>query len=295
MIAGETGSHGIVDAETTLNEDSQMMRPVLSHLVALGLAIGLPATTDAQTTSGVKGQGTSIQKPAPRVKEPQVPDGRRYWDHPDEGGAWVAWNGRCEPGQLIPTGAAGAVFAEWEKQLKAIAALVRACPVFKDIRGYYPQLSGCIFPGHDTESWTGSVSLILWPPVAIERTPAGEPTVRTPWLFNIPDALFINVNTFGDLGFSWFTGEDKEGKFYELPITSRELAGFPVIGGFLYVTRTGAPPQFTPLTQERAQRWIIDNMKRQAAADASILESARRQYEEFISPAARARREQAIE
>jgi hypothetical protein len=50
-----------------------------------------------------------------------------------------------------------------------------------------------------------------------------------------------------------------------------------------------------PITRERAQRWIIENIRRQADADASILASARRRYEDFVSPAGKARHAKAIE
>ena len=105
----------------------------------------------------------------------------------------------------------------------------------------------------------------------------------------------LRINAYGDMAFSWHHWEDKDGRFYELPETDREIAGFPVIGGFLFISLPGKPPLFAPITQERAQRWIIDNMRRQADADADILASARRRYEDFISPAGLARRAKEIE
>lgn len=53
-----------------------------------------------------------------------------------------------------------------------------------------------------------------------------------------------------------YVGEDKEGKFYGVPEPTRYIAGYPIIGGFLLVTPRGKAPLFTPITQERAQRWI---------------------------------------
>jgi len=190
--------------------------------------------------------------------------------------------------------------AQWEAQLKAIAALVRACPVFEGMRGYYPELIGCVQApgGVSAGPYDGDVALLIWPPETVERTAKGELQVKPSWRFNHPGdnggSLWIRVNATGDLR-DWVVGEDKEGSFYELPETRREIAGFPVVGGFLFVTGPNRPPLFAPMTRERAQRWIIDNLKRQADADVSMLASAQRQYDEFISLEGKARRAKAIE
>jgi hypothetical protein len=184
-----------------------------------------------------------------------------------------------------------------ENQLKNIAALVRACPIFHDIRGYYPQLTGCVESpfGPNGPYRAGTVHLFLWSPEMVERTSAGVLKIKDKWHYNRPGAaLHIRVNAFGDLS-HWFYGEDEEGRFYELPPTRREIAGFPVIGDFLLMTPPNKSQLFTPITRERAQRWIIANLRKQADADASILDSARKQYEEFVSPAGKARRQNAIE
>ena len=216
---------------------------------------------------------------------------QKLWSHPDEPGQWITWETSCDMGK-------GPLFSDWEKQLKEIAAMVRGCAVFQDMRGYYPMLTGCVDNPAGSGPSGGSVALLIWPPETVERGTKGEPRVMTKWRYNHPGdtggSLWIMVNSIGDLR-DMYAGEDKEGKFYELPEPSRHVAGFPVIGGFLLVTPPGKPPLFSPVTRERAQRWIIDNLKRQAAADDSILESARRHYEEFVSPAGQARRLKEIE
>ncbi len=218
--------------------------------------------------------------------------GQKLWSHPDEAGSWLAWEITCSPVQAP-------LQAEWEKQLKEIAALVRACPIFKEIRGYYPMLTGCVQgPGSSAGPYDGSVAFFIWPPETVERTAKGEPRVMDKWRWNYPGdvggSLWINVNHIGDLR-DLVAGEDKQGKFYELPEPSRHVAGFPIIGGFLLVTPPGKPPLFTPVTQERAWRWVVDNLKRQSAADEGILASALRHYEEFVSPTGQARRAKEIE
>jgi len=228
---------------------------------------------------------------------PQVTSGTgskgqvKLWTRPDEPGSWIPFENGCDS----VTGPPPSV---WERQLKAIAALVRACPVFREIRGYYATLASCgENPGTAPGRYNGSVLLLIWPPMTVERTATGEARVKKEWKYNHPVgiSLMIGVNAYGDMAFSWHHWEDKEGRFYELPETSRDIAGFPVIGGFLFVSLPAKPPLFTPITRERAQRWIIDNVRRQADADTSTLAAARRRYEDFISPAGIARRAKGIE
>lgn len=215
------------------------------------------------------------------------------WLHPDEPGAWLPWWNSCSP-------VSAPMRAQWETQLKAIAALVRACPVFDDIRGYYPEIIGCVqVPGSTPDPYFASVALLIWPTETVERNTKGEPQVKRVWRFNHPGGdsrgtlrILINSN---DGVHKWVVGEDEEGPLYELPETTREIAGFPLMGSLLFVTPPNKPPLFEPIASERAQRWIIDNLKRQASADASILASAQRQYDAFIGAEGRARRAKAIE
>ena len=239
------------------------------RVIVIGIVLLLPLSADANR--GLRGDA------APRLGSfiqaaPVGKDG--MWIRPDEPGVWLAWEQAC-------TGVTGPLLAAWEKQLKDIAALIRACPVFKDIRGYYPMLTGCVEgPGGAAGPYGGTVHFLIWPPMTVERMPAGEPRVKKEWRYNHPGGISLmpRVNAYGDLAFSWAHYEDRDGRFYELPETSREIAGFPVIGGFLFLTASGKPPLFTPITRERALRWLAGNIRRQAGADASMLASARRRY-----------------
>jgi len=274
------------------------------RLVVIGLALWLSIPASArQTTRGETERvgpldilPSSSDAHPPRafsqtIQDPASKGQISLWARPDEPGTWIPFENGCDIVKGQPPSA-------WEKQLKAVAALVRACPVFREIRGYYPTLAGCgENPGTAPGRYDGTVHLLIWPAVTVEHTSTGEPRVKKEWKYNHPTgiSMTLRVNAFGDLAFSWQHWEDKEGRFYELPETSREIAGFPVIGGFLFVSLPEKPPLFIPITRERAQRWIIDNMRRQADADASILASARRQYEDFVSPAGQARRAKTIE
>ena len=85
----------------------------------------LPSISDADP-SGAVPQATSDKGSKGQLN---------LWARPDEPGSWIPFENGCDIVKGPPPPA-------WEKQLKAIAALVRACPVFREIRGYYPTLAG---------------------------------------------------------------------------------------------------------------------------------------------------------
>ena len=79
---------------------------------------------------------------------------------------------------------------------------------------------------------------------------SASPPSEDLWLFEFPDGFAIRINRIGDLGFSWFWGEDKDGRFWqlkaiadELPEPRREIAGFPVIGEFLSISLPNKLPR----------------------------------------------------
>jgi hypothetical protein len=255
-------------------------------LIGLALSLSMPALA-GQTSREREAVGrTSVQ---PASERRMVPPGRKVWDHPDEPGAWLPWEITCTPVEAAAQQA-------WEKQLRAIAAMIRACPVFAEIRGYYPMITGCVQrSGIPAEPHNASLALLIWPPVTVERTPKGEPKLRDVWRYNGLGGLWININSFGDVTHDWPTYQDKAGRFHELPEAREEFKGFSVLGRLVYLTPVNKPPVYAPITRERALHWILDQLQGQAIADASLLESARRQYEEFISPAGQARRQKAID
>ena len=263
-----------------------MMRRVV--LIGLALSFSLPAVArqmsperEPEPVGATSAQATSERR--------MVPPGRKVWDRPDEPGAWLPWEITCTPVEAVAQQA-------WEKQLKALAAMIRASPVFGEIRGYYPMITGCVQrSGIATDPYSASLALLIWPPVTVERTPKGEPKVRDVWRYNGLGGLWININSFADVTHDWATYQDTAGAFHELPEPREEFKGYLRLGPLVYITPANKPPVYTPVTRERALRWILEHLKMQANADASLLESARRQYEEFISPAGQARRQKAID
>jgi hypothetical protein len=204
-----------------------------------------------------------------------------------------------DPGAWIPTRVEtkgnAATAKAWERQLRTIETSIKAAPVFKEIRGYYPLLILQAEPPVGGKGpWQGYVALEIWWPRGVDITPSGEPKVKAKFEYNRPSAIWIKVNSRGDLS-HWHWWEDKTGRFYELPETRREIAGFPVMGDRFFITRSGKPPLFDPLPRERALRWVIGTLKRQVKADGDGMVSSKRAYEQFVSPAGQERRRREIE
>lgn len=216
-----------------------------------------------------------------------VPCEGRAASYGKDPGAWIATR--------VETKGNTATAKAWERQLRTIESLIKAVPVFKEIRGYYPLLilkAGSPVGGKG--SWLGYVVLEIWWPWGVDVTPGGEPKVKRNFEFNRPEGTWINLNSRGDLS-HWMWWEDKVGRFYEFPETRREIAGFPVVGDRLFITRSGKPPLFDPLPLERALRWVIEDLKRQVKVDEDGMASAKRAYEQFVSPAGQERRRREIE
>lgn len=259
------------------------------RLVGIGFALCLSMAASDRQTAGTGDQPAAGSQTSPPVTDRRpVPPGRKVWDHPDEPGTWIAWETSCDPVDAPMQQA-------WEKQLKEIAARIRTLPVFQEIRGYYPMITGCVQRAGPSGPYDASLALLIWPPVAVEHTAKGEPKVRAVWRYNGLGALFINFNSFEDVTHDWPVHDDKNGRFYELPEERHDIPGVRIFDRVVYLTPPNKPPLHSPVTLERALRWILDHLKSQAAVDASILESARREYEEFISPAGQARRAKSIE
>lgn len=94
---------------------------------------------------------------------------------PDEPGDWLPWWKSCAPVQ-------GPLGAEWGRQLRDIGAMVRACPVFTEIRGYYPEIFSCV-QSRGGGPYQGTLRFLIWPPDMVERTSKGEPG---PWTSGTP-------------------------------------------------------------------------------------------------------------
>ena len=173
----------------------------------------------------------------------------------------------------------------WERQLRAIESIIKATPVFGDLKGHYPLLTIKVAPPPPGGNgpWEGYLAFHLWTPPYVIFDPGGKPTLRTGFDYNYPGGIWIGINSPRDLS-HWHGGEDQVGRFYVLRKVRREIAGFPAFGDRFFITSSGKPP-FDPLPLERALRWIIGSLKGQVKADEDGLAASKRAYEEFMSPA----------
>ncbi len=205
----------------------------------------------------------------------------------DEPGAWVSTK--------VEIKGSGPVAKSWERQLREIEAIIRANPAFRDLRGYYPGLLLKAEPAvGGSGPWQGDVAFEAWWPKAIEQTSGAAPKIKAKWEFNRPPGLWIKINSRADMS-HWRWWEDKKGRFYLLPETRREIAGFAVVGDRMFITRSSKGSLFDPLPLERALLWMIEDLKKQARADETGMASSRRAYEEFISPTGLEKRKREIE
>jgi hypothetical protein len=196
---------------------------------------------------------------------------------------------------LVKVKGDAATAKSWERQLAQIEALIKADPVFQEIRGYYPHLIlEADPPVGGRGPWVGYVAFETWWPYAIEKAADGTPRIKATYEFNRPEGLWIGINTMRDLS-HWTWWEDKAGRFYLLPEKRREIAGFPVIADRMFITRVGKASLFDPVPLERALAWVIGGLKRQAKADEGVMASAKRIYEQFVSPAGQEKRKREIE
>lgn len=194
---------------------------------------------------------------------------------PDEPGAWLP--------TILGIKGGATVAKSWERQLRQIEALVRANPAFQEPSGYYPLLILKAEPPVGGRGpWQGHIAFEAWWPKAIEQGAGGIPKIARRWEYNRPPGLWINVNSRGDLS-HWTGWDDRAGRFYLLPETRREIAGFPVVGDRFFITRPGKASLFDPVPLERALQWMIGDLKRQAKADDGGMAAARRAYEQFTS------------
>jgi hypothetical protein len=206
-----------------------------------------------------------------------------------EPGAWVPW----EVG--FPT-AGNAQNGAWEKQLLAIAAVIRESPALSDLRGFFPGLSGS---NGTPVNWKGPIfgNLIFsaWWPKAIERTPDGRAKIKKTWEYNRPSGMNLRVNSFPTFGGAATWMEDELGRFFPQPEVRREIAGFSVYGDWLVITRPGKVSVFSPVSQERVLRAYIKYLQPRAQDFDKMLVRSKQEYADFTSPEGREKRRRHIE
>ena len=215
-------------------------------------------------------------------------------------GAWIGWDEMFGGPDRRP------VDDSWKPVLLALARIVRESPALKDLGGFYPQM----FASADTSAQpvaSGELRLDPWWPHAVEPDPRAKPgekrfRVKPNFVMNGPGgfSLYINWLPSGPHGRAdgldkaeWM--RDAEGEFFLLPPSKRQIAGFPVIAGYLFVTAAGKPPLFVAVSQERAYRAAIDWARKQVGEAGAAQDANNEVLANFNSPEMKKIRRQVIE
>ena len=215
-------------------------------------------------------------------------------------GVWIGWD------EMFGGPDRGAVDDGWKPALLALARIVRESPALKDLGGFYPQ----IVASADTSAQpvaSAELRLDPWGPNAVESDPRARPgekrfRVKPDDAMNGPGGFSLYINWLPNGPHGRADGLDKgewmrdvEGEFFLLPPSKRQIDGFPVIAGYLFVTAAGKPPLFVPVSQERAYkaaiRWAQGMIK-----EAGVTQDANNEVlANFNSPEMKKIRRQVIE
>lgn len=218
-------------------------------------------------------------------------------------GAWVGWddlwlssfNGPPKPAQRV-----------FEPSLRALAQVIRESPALRDLGGFYPQ----IYFGVDASARpvpSGRLTLNPWWPRAVEPNPQakGPDTayrVKPGDVGNRPGGLALFFNWFPPTSAGYgegletlpWTGEGPT-RFFMLPPPKRHIAGFPVLGGYLFVTPANKPPVFVPVSQERAYKAAMAWLRGQIGEVGKTSDATNEMLAHFNSAEMKNLRRQAID
>ncbi len=188
--------------------------------------------------------------------------------------------------------------AAWKTTLDGVAAAIRESPALADLGGFYPRLvSGVDSKGGGLD--VGTLSVQVWP---LESIDAPTLSVKQDWRDYGPGGFSLYFNRFPAGGSGATEGLRRpgwqapgSGDFFRLPPAEREIAGFPVLAGYLFVTAPGKPPLFLPVSREEALKAAIAGAEAQSEIAGEGSEMARELLENFNSPEMRELRRMAIE
>ncbi|MBP7775636.1 MAG: hypothetical protein KA371_00730 [Acidobacteria bacterium] len=213
-------------------------------------------------------------------------------------GAWLNWETKLTPWPSKLRGKEA-----WRPLFEALSDFIRQSPALTTMREYYPWLSY----GVDADVAPlprAQISLVLWPSRWVEPAPGTLDGIRLKSGAGgfTPAGLDLWINWFptsasgssDDLASpEWY--RDADGAFFRLSRPDRLIDGFPVHGGWLFVTAKDKPPLFTPVSQERLLRAYIAAAERLMTQVDTVNADLAEALAEFNSADMKALRRQAIE
>ncbi|KAA3626095.1 MAG: hypothetical protein DWQ09_17860 [Proteobacteria bacterium] len=215
-------------------------------------------------------------------------------------GAWLDSEESAQLEELLPE-----VRNAWEPSLRQLAKLIRQSPALADLGGYFPKLRVNV-TAPDESLHTGNLYVQIWWPYAIETIPGSgagpQLRIKGQYALNGPGGFSLDINrlpaggngsTQGLQRSEWY--RDESGEFFMLPPAEREIAGFPVLAGYLWVTAPGKAPLFIPVSQERALQAAIAAASVQIQQASEGNSAAQEMLATYNSPEMKEMRRQAIE
>jgi hypothetical protein len=223
------------------------------------------------------------------------------------GGDWLAYRAESLTNDHMQRCAVTpAVLAQWRKTVDEVVAIVATSPALAGLAGHVPEIASHVDVasppgGTDCKKYALAASVVLWPWMNkhVEPNPAarsGGPTFRLKgqWVNNTFGALWIWLNAIPKFeGDPW--EKDGRGVFFEQPERLLEVSGFPMYQDHIFITGSASPPLFLPVSQERVINAYLVRARQDAPLAASTLESRKKQYADFMSPASQERRKKEIE
>lgn len=216
----------------------------------------------------------------------------------NEPGTWHPWTcGGLSPSDLKNLAFTPSDVNAFKTRLQQIAEIFRTSPVWNPPMGVDPSLTGSFFGPSSyfpyarkrkNQPIAGIIMMGSFEHFEVIRTTGGRKQ-RERIIGDETNHLMIDVN--------WLPGgggvnmlSDDEGEFYEEPVRTADIGGFPTYGDLLVITKNGRPV-WTPISRERFLKAFIAKRRPDAANAEISIADQRKKYEEFIAPAATSARQ----
>lgn len=212
----------------------------------------------------------------------------------NEPGKWRPWTcGSLSKNELKTYGLTQSDINAFKVRLQRIAEVFRSSPVWNPPTGVDPSLTGSLFMPWTASSATkkalpiaGTIMMGSFEHYEVIRGD-GEPHERYVGGETFHIMIDVNMLPKGD-GVNMLS--DKEGEFYEEPVRTADIGGFPTYGDVLIIAKNGRPV-WTPVSRERYLKAFIAKRRPEAANAERYIADQQKKYEAFVAPAAYAARQ----
>ncbi len=216
----------------------------------------------------------------------------------NEPGTWHTWtcNGLSQS-DLKLLGFTLSDANAFKTRLQQIAEIFRTSPVWNPPMGVDPSLTGALFGPStyfpyakklENQPIAGSIMMGSFEHFEVIRTTGGQEQHER----HIGDEtvhLLFHVNLLPKGGGVNMLSDD-EGEFFEEPVRTADIGGFPTYGDMLIITKNGRS-LWTPISRERYLKAFIAKRRPDAANAEIYIADQQKKYEAFIAPDAYAARQ----